>query len=116
MAVAPPPPALSIAIGRFGTSGRHGEVTLHGTVTCSTPMVTEVYGSVQQPAGRHLIHADFYGEVECDGQTNWSMTGTSYDGIFSGGPAQAAVYAFGCEGVECAYAEASRTVRLRRAG
>jgi hypothetical protein len=115
----PPQPRLhlDLTVDRKGTVvGKTGVVTIHGTVTCNLPADVFVDVFIQQRAGRVLIQGEAGGEVQCDGTTRWSATGTGFNGIFKGGSAQVDVGASGSTGPQNAFAEVFATIKLAGAG
>jgi hypothetical protein len=92
---APPPLDLTLTVDPVGSVvARDGIMTISGTVTCSQPAFVEIYGEVEQRAGRLLIHGWFFDFIECDGVTPWSATFQGHNGIFKPGRATAWVEAF----------------------
>ena len=110
------PLEVSVSIDPVGSVvPKAGIATIHGTVTCSRPASVDLFGELAQRAGRVIIRGFFEEFLECSGETPWSATVTGENGRFAGGRAQASVFAFAFdpETGEEAFAEASRTVRLR---
>ena len=111
----PPQPRLELdlTVDPKGTVvGKTGEVTVTGTVTCSLPAEVFIDVAIQQRAGRVLIEGEAFGEVQCDGTTQWSATGQGFNGIFKGGLAQVDALADGSAGQQYAFAEAFATIKL----
>ena len=93
--VAPPPLTIDLIIEPVGSVvPRTGVATLRGTVRCSQPAIVDLFGNVQQKAGRVVIRGFFGDFFDCDGETPWSATITSENGRFVGGKVQASVFAF----------------------
>lgn len=109
--LAAPPLELALTIGPRGTVvPRTGEATITGTLTCSRPVMVGLDVVLTQRIGRVRIQGYSGTALECDGTTAWQLPVSAYDGLFTGGKAdaQAFAYSFGEEG----FAEASGQVRL----
>ncbi len=114
--VAPPPLEIDLSINPTGLfNSRTGVATIRGTVTCSRPAFVDLFGELTQKVGRFLIRGFFGTFFECDGETAWSATVTSDNGLYLGGPANATVFAFAFDPFTGDFAEdqASRKVTLR---
>ena len=71
------------------------EVTVSGTVTCSSPLSVFVQSSVRQDVGRFNTVWGMGGtEVACDGETPFSLTISPFKGRFGGGSAEVFAGAF----------------------
>src|SRR5262245_225665 len=111
----PPQPRLEmqITVDPKGTVvSKTGEVTVRGTVTCSEPADVFFDVSIQQRAGRALIQGELSGEVQCDGTTQWSASGSGSNGIFKGGSAEIDARAFGSSGPQNAFAEVASSINF----
>jgi hypothetical protein len=111
----PPQPRLQlgITIDPKGTVvGKTGQVTVRGTVTCTLAADVVINVSIQQRAGRALIHGSLAGEVLCDGTATWAATGFGFDGIFKGGSVQVDATAFGSSGPQNVSAELAAVMNL----
>lgn len=113
----PPPLEISLTLDARGTLDRStNTVTVSGSVTCSESVGVEIFGEVSQRVGRRVIRGSFGTFIECTAgePVSWSASATGEAGIFAPGPAQLAAQAFGCNALECAFTEASRSISLRR--
>ena len=71
------------------------EVTVSGTVTCSSPLDVFVQSNVRQDVGRFNTIQGFGGtEVACDGETPLSLKVSPFEGRFGGGGAEVSAGAF----------------------
>lgn len=114
--VAPPPLVVDLSIDRTGQFvPQTGEAVIFGTLTCSEPASAFLSVELQQEVGRFIIRGFSFIEFACEGETAWSATVTSDTGLFRGGPAKVAAFAFAevLETGESAADEAFATVRLR---
>lgn len=116
--VAPPPLTMDLNIDPVGTFNRQGPVTIHGTVTCSTPTSIEINGDVKQYVGRVFIQGFFGTIVQCNGiNTPWTVTTTAQNGqfSFSGGQAKVSANSFAYDTVtqQTIQDSAAAKVRLR---
>lgn len=112
---APPALELAVSVDPFGAvEPSSGRVELRGTVTCSRPASAELFGRLQQRAGRVTISGFFGTFLECDGVTPWSFELVGDNGRFAGGRATAQLesFAFSDDG-ESAFVSVETTVRLR---
>ena len=112
----PPPLDISLTLDGRGTLDRStNTVTVSGSVTCSDSVGVEIFGQVSQKVGRFVIRGSFGTFIECTagGPVSWSASATGETGIFAPGPAQLAAQAFGCNALECAFTEASRSISIR---
>lgn len=114
---APPPLELEISIDPVGTVvPSKGVATVSGTLTCSRPAFVEVFGDLQQRAGRVIIRGFFFDFVECDGTVPWTATVIGENGLFVGGRATVDVFAFSFDDdddFEDGFVSASAQIRLR---
>jgi hypothetical protein len=109
-------PEAAVTVDPTGLVNPHtGVVTVSGTFTCANADFAFVDVTVTQRVGRFTITG--FGEVfadPCDGQSHpWSVDVTGSNGKFAGGKANVDAFMFACGPVECATAEANRTIRLR---
>lgn len=115
----PPPIEVGIIIDPTGTVViKTGEVTVHGSVTCSRDVVLDMFGDVRQTLGRFFIRGFFEIGVECaGGSATWSATLTGETGKFGPGRARVVIDVFGFdeERGEEVFAHAEARVRLVRA-
>ncbi len=121
--VPPPPPTVDVTVDDRASVDRNGVARLTGTVTCTSDdinaLLYEVSGELHQKVGRFTINGYFYSElyVPCDGQTlTWSGDVSGDNGVFAGGKAATAVFAFGCGSFDCGIGYTETTVSLRRNG
>ena len=97
----PPPPvpfSFELAIDTTTVNAKTGQVTIAGTVLCTTAGRFEIYLTAVQRAGRELIHSDGgWTGLDCDpsGPMRWSVRLTGSDGVFKGGAATMSGYAYG---------------------
>jgi hypothetical protein len=92
---AAPPLEIDVSIDPVGSVvARDGTVTLSGTVTCSRPVFVELFGGMEQRAGRLIIQGFYFDFIECDGLSAWSATFQGHNGIFKPGKGDAFVEAF----------------------
>ena len=83
---APPPLELGLTIDPVGTvDGRTGVATIRGTVTCSQPVLLDLFGDLRQRLGRSVSSAFFDIGVSCNGQTRWSADVSPENGLFVAG-------------------------------
>lgn len=94
---APPPFSFAPSISQFGSvNPSTGEVTLSGSVMCTSPAYVTISGQLKQMHGGVPISGYFSAFVPCDGTTPWSTTlqtqAALFHGrsaaLFVGGPAQ----------------------------
>ena len=112
----PPPLEFSLSIDRVGSFAKTGEATIYGTVTCSRPASVYLWGALKQMVGRiSTISGNLSNYFECDGETPWSATASSENGLFKGGTAKVSVYAdvYDPQREEWLYDGASRKVQLQ---
>jgi hypothetical protein len=109
--VAPPPILEDLTIDPTGSvKPKTGTAMIHGTVTCSEAGGTVFLdGSLSQRVGRFRVFGFGFTDIECSGETPYSLTIIPENGLFAGGPATAQVFAF----TEEEFLEASREIRLR---
>ncbi len=90
-----------------------GIATMSGTVFCSKPAFVQLFGQLEQRAGRVIIRGFFGDTFDCDGVTPWSVTVSGDNGLFAGGRATftAEAIAFSQDG-DFGYDFESLTVRL----
>jgi hypothetical protein len=112
--VAPPPLKIDLSLDAVGAVvAKTGVVTIGGTVTCSKAAFVDLFGELEQRAGRAVIHGWFFESLVCAGETPWSATVVGEDGLFKAGAAHVSVTGVAFAGEESDYAEASATVRLK---
>jgi hypothetical protein len=109
--VGAPPILEDLTIDPTGSvKPKTGTAVIRGTVTCSEPGGTVFLdGSLSQRIGRARVFGFGFTEVECSGETPYSIVIIPENGLFVGGPASAQVFAF----TEEEFLEASREIRLR---
>ncbi|WP_437975830.1 hypothetical protein WMF11_50035 [Sorangium sp. So ce295] len=74
-----------------------GTAVVSGTVTCSRPVLVNVFGELRQRVARHFEIVGFFGtDVFCESEIPWSATIDPDTGFFKGGQAvvTATAYAF----------------------
>jgi len=117
LSVAPPAPSVDITVDSTGSFTPYGIATLRGTVTCGGgAQLATLEASLAQTVGRVVIRG-FGGTKgsECGpSPTPWELTIQSDDGKFLGGPAEAHVFVFACNDLECVESAVQQSVRLRR--
>jgi hypothetical protein len=87
-----------------------GTAVIRGTVTCSEAGATVFLdGFLEQRIGRARVFGFGFTELECSGETPYSLLIIPENGLFVGGPASAHVFA----SAEEEFLEASRQIRLR---
>src|SRR3972149_2390814 len=93
--VAPPPLEIDLTLDPVGSVLQStGEATVSGTVACSKPAFVNLFGTLTQIfARRFIIRGFFYSGFECSGETPWSATAFSDNGLFSAGKASASASA-----------------------
>ena len=115
--VAPPPPVVSSTVDGSGHFNKvTGSATVTGTVLCTgTADFAFIDVQLSQKVGR-IATVTGFGEsaFTCDGTTQpWSVEVVPFSGLFKGGQAVAATFAFACGPFECGEADVTRSVRLR---
>lgn len=114
---APPPLELEVSIDPVGSVvPSQGVATISGTLTCSRPTFVEVFGTLEQRAGRVIIRGFFFDFVECDGTTPWTAKVEGENGLFAGGRATVEVFAFAFDDEEDDFAEAHASAQIRLRG
>jgi hypothetical protein len=109
--VGTPPLEITVSIDPRGSVvPKTGEATIRGMLTCSEPKVVGMESGLRQRSGRMFIDGWSYNEVECDGSTPWEMTISEANGLFSGGKAEAIVWAYSYD--DDAFAFVQQNVRL----
>jgi hypothetical protein len=110
--VGAPPIEITVSIDPRGTvAPKTGAATLRGEVTCSEPTMVGVEGGLRQRSGRLYIYGGGFSEVQCDGTATFELPILDANGLFTGGKADAQVWAFSFDDFD-AYAFAEQTVRL----
>jgi hypothetical protein len=111
---APPPPEIEIAIDPTASANRKtGTVTVTGTADCANGDYVYIYGEIRQRAGRQYITGYFETWIDgCSQGMTWTAEGQA-DGVFAGGKATVEAYGETCNEYDCAYDEATRTVKMR---
>jgi hypothetical protein len=109
--VGAPPILEDLTIDPTGSvKPKTGTAVIRGTVTCSEAGGNVFLdGSLSQRIGRARVFGFGFTEVECSGETPYSIVIIPENGLFVGGPASAQVFAF----TEEEFLEASREIRLR---
>jgi hypothetical protein len=109
--VGAPPILEDLTIDSTGSvKPKTGTAVIRGTVTCSEAGGNVFLdGSLSQRIGRARVFGFGFTEVECSGETPYSIVIIPENGLFVGGPASAQVFAF----TEEEFLEASREIRLR---
>jgi hypothetical protein len=113
--VAPPPLVIDLSIDRRGRFvSETGEAVISGTLTCSEPASGDVFLELRQDVGRFIIRGFGATSFACEGETAWSATVMSDDGLFRGGPAKVSAFAsaFLPETGETGFDDAFANVRL----
>ncbi len=116
VAVAPPPPELSLTVNPRGTFDSHtGSARISGTVTCTGQAefsFIDVF--VRQKVGRMFIDGEGFIEgFACDGTTQaWSVDVFGFNGIFKGGRTVTLTFAVACGAFECGVGFDQSIVRL----
>ena len=120
VASGPPPESLTIELRidpvlRF--LPRSGRAIVSGTLTCSEPAIAEVFGVLRQEVGRFVVEGffDTFDDLQCDGETPWSVETEFTNGRLAGGPAKVDAFAeaFALEDFDFAFDDAQANVRLR---
>jgi hypothetical protein len=107
-----PPIEITVSIDPRGTVvPKTGEAMIRGTVTCSEPTMLGVDGMLRQRLGRVFIEGGAYTELYCDGSAAFELPIVGWNGLFTGGKAEAQVYAFSFDDYD-AYGYAMQNVRL----
>lgn len=117
---APPPPSIEVSVDPRGTfDPRTGAATLTGTFTCApadggTVEYAFLDVTLTQRAGRLYIQAGGYVEpLNCDGTAqSWTITTEWSNGLFTGGKADAQIFAQACGPESCGFFEDVQTVKL----
>jgi hypothetical protein len=82
---APPPFSFAPSVSQFGSvSPSTGEVTLSGSVMCTSPVYVTISGQMKQMHGGVPISGYFSAFVPCDGTTPWSTTLQTQAALFHG--------------------------------
>ena len=68
--------ALDLRITSAVLNSSTGLVTLHGTVSCSRPLIGFVSGQIVQKRGNAEVGAFFGAEVPCNGSAQWTAVST----------------------------------------
>jgi hypothetical protein len=94
--ILPPPPTIHINVDPVGALNKQtNEVTVTGTISCSSPAEIQFYGEVKQRAGRQIIFGNLFGDDFCNDVLSFSATTDQYStGIFAGGKATVHMVAF----------------------
>lgn len=112
--VAPPPFEMDLVVNDIGyVKASTGLMMLSGEVICSQPAWVDLYGNVQQRAGRYYIRGYFGNYFECSGETPWTVFLFGENGIFKPGQAAVEVYAYGYTFGEYDQDYESLTVKFR---
>jgi hypothetical protein len=118
VAEVPPPPEITLAVdptGRFNS--KTGSATISGSLTCTggPAEFSFVDVFVRQKVGRVFI--DGGGTIEgfeCDGTAQrWSVEVFGFNGLFKGGKALTATFAFACGEFLCGEGFEERIVQLK---
>ena len=114
--VAPPPLVINVTIDSGGSFNGYGIATIHGSVTCSQPILfAKSFADLSQRVGRITIRG--FGDLGLDScgpaPSQWTSQVSSPDGRFAGGKASANVFIDACGVIDCTGASASRVVQLR---
>lgn len=115
----PPPPELGLTIDRTARfDSKTGTPTLTGTYTCEHAYFVDIFGDVQQRAGRAYITGFFSAAgIDCDGEPHrWRAEVTGANGRFAGGKALTVGLGFGCGDLFCSETFVEQTVYLRGGG
>jgi hypothetical protein len=115
------PPAIDLTVDPVGSfNARTGAATITGTVTCSGGEgegegKSFIGVQLSQLVGRFRIAGEGGTEFACDGASHaWSAEILSSAGKFGGGRAFVSASSVACNVFDCAMAEASASVTLRR--
>lgn len=115
------PPAIDLTVDPVGSfSPRTGAATITGTVTCSGGEgegegKSFINVQLSQLIGRIRITGDGGTEFSCDGASHaWTAEVLSSAGKFAGGKATVTASSVACNVFDCAMAEVSAGVTLRR--
>jgi len=112
--VVPPPLEIDVSIDPLGAVvAKTGAVTIGGIVTCSKAAFVDLYGELEQRAGRVIVRGYFSSSVLCAGQAPWSATVVGDNGVFKAGAADVSVSAYAFTDDEFAFAEATAPVQLK---
>lgn len=114
----PPPPEVTLTVNKSGRfNSKTGSATISGTVTCTggPAEFSFIEVSVRQLVGRFFI--DGFGGIEgfeCDGTSQaWSAEVFAFNGIFKGGKALTATFAFACGEFLCGEGFEERVIQLK---
>lgn len=112
-----PPLELDLVVDPVGgVRPSTGTAWLTGTVTCSAPVSVDLFGALEQRAGRSTIRGFGFDFLACDGATPFELEITGDNGSFAGGRAHAFVEAFACSDDDfdsCSFESVEQEVRLR---
>jgi hypothetical protein len=110
------PIAIELTVDPIGqVDARTGTAWLTGTVSCSGAEFVDLFGSLEQRAGRFIIHGFGFDFLPCDGTTPFELEIRGETGLFAGGRAHAFVEAVACtdDFEDCAFDSVELDVHLR---
>jgi hypothetical protein len=112
----PPPITVSVTVDSGRVNTKTGEVTISGTVTCSSVAdFADISVFVRQPLGRFTIHGSGFMGADCGPTpTDWIVSLTGENGKFSAGRATVTADAFACDPSSCDDDQVSSNLRLRK--
>ena len=107
-----PTPLHVTATVSSGQFDKAGNVTVTGVVTCNQPAEVDLEAFLTQRAGRAILQADGYDDLQCNGSTPFTVTAQPYNGIFRGGTANLALYVSGFAGHQSTFDEIDTALHL----
>jgi hypothetical protein len=113
----PPPISVTLTVDNAGrVNTKTGEVTISGTVACSSAAeFTDINVVVRQALGRFTIHGSGFAGTDCGPTpTDWTVSLTGDNGKFAPGRATVNVDAFACDPISCDDEQLMLSVRLRK--
>lgn len=110
-----PPVELTVELDDVGrVDPSTGAAWLTGTVSCQNGDFVELFGQLEQRAGRVIISGFGFDFLPCDGQpAAFELPIEEANGRFTAGRANALVNAFACSDEECTEAFDEQPIRLR---
>ena len=82
---APPPLGVGLTINDAGgVDPTTGLATVHGSITCSRPVVVSISGQLKQDHAQSSLTGKFGLVVACDGTTDWTTAVVTVPGVFHG--------------------------------
>lgn len=112
--VAPPTPEIDLTVNPTARFQSDGSLVLSGTVTCTAGAFASIEGQVTQQVGRLKINGWGYTDIDCgDGTAQpWTMSVVGDNGVFKGGKAATANFAYACGAFDCGTDYEEATVRV----